>query len=178
MNLEPINKSRAQKKGFFEGWERVNMGRHALYFLPQAFFIHGILDIAAAVVLFIIPRVFIRLDSFPVVADGIISVQLYSLVLAAGLMAIGSMSIVDSFESNLYEFRRLLEGKMIWSFFMTMAHVIYIVKEMESSNSVGWPIWVVFAIFTAGFILWTSYRLSLDSIFGKRRKKRRRRNRK
>lgn len=150
----------------------------ALYFLPQAFFIHGFLDIACAVVLYIIPRVFIRLDAFPMVADGVVSVQLYSLVLATGLMAIGSMSLIDSFESDLYKYERLLNGKIIWSFFMVMSHVIYIVKENESNNTVGWPIWVVFAIFVAGFILWTTYRLTLAEDFMKAKKKARRRRKK
>ena len=150
------------------------MGR-PLFFLPQLFFIHGIIDQAAAIVLLVYPQVFQRIGTFPDPAGSSNVALLYPSVLAAGLMGIGTMSLIKSFNRRLRPFRSGLEAKIAWAFFMVMVHVIYVVREIHDGFTPGWPVWVILAIFGAGFFLWTTYRLALVRWFESDRRRSRKR---
>jgi len=129
--------------------------KEAFYFLPQAFFIHGLLDLIGGVFLFVYPDIFITTNV--VVED---SPAFYFIsIFAAALLMVGVLSLRGSYSRNWTEYANSLNAKVMWSGFVVAGNIIYFIRLGETSSTVPWPLGVIFGIFIVGFIVWGTYRI-------------------
>ena len=119
--------------------------------------IHGILDIIAAIVLFIAPERVINFDpghseaSYSLVASRII---------AAALLAIGITSARHFTVMTLRGHTLLLELKLIWSGFVWTGTGISIMQwSLQGIAPAHFSAWLTLAIFFIGFLVWLTLRV-------------------
>lgn len=114
------------------------------------FVVHFVLDVAAAVPLFVAPTQLLGWLGWPAIDP--ISTRL----VAAALFGIGIESYLGR-NAGVEQFRGMLNLKIIWS---GTAVVGVLWSQLDGGPAAGWG---VFAIFAGFNVLWVRYRLALAS---------------
>jgi len=111
------------------------------------FTVHFVLDVASALLLFIIPSYFLRMLGWENI--DLISARL----VAAALFGIGIESFLGR-KSSLDSFKTMLSLKVIWSFFAVAGIALSILQNSQGRPPAAFAILGVFICFN---ILWTYF---------------------
>ena len=118
--------------------------------LRRWFVIHFVLDVAAALPLFIAPAQLLGSLGWPAVDP------IATRLVAAALFGIGIESYLGR-KAGVEAFRGMLNLKIIWSASATLGTLW---SQLQGGPTAGWA---VFAIFAAFNVLWVRYRIALRS---------------
>lgn len=113
------------------------------------FVVHFVLDVAAALPLFIAPTQFLGFLGWPAVDP------IASRLVAAALFGIGIESYLGR-NADVEAFRAMLNLKVIWS---ASAAIGVLWSQIEGGPPAGWG---VFAIFAGFNVIWVRYRFALS----------------
>jgi hypothetical protein len=118
------------------------------------FVIHFILDVAAAVPLFLFPQAMLNLFNWPAVDP------LATRLVAAALFGIGIESLLGR-NASAESFRNFLNLKIIWSGTATIGILITIILNGYAALPIAWLLLLVFFSFN---LLWVYYRVRIGKL--------------
>ncbi len=116
--------------------------------LRMWFVVHFILDVAAAVPMFVAPTQLLAFLGWPAVDP------IATRLVAAALFGIGIESYIGR-NADVETFRAMLNLKVIWS---ASAALGVLWSQLDSGHPAGWGVFAIFASFN---VVWVRYRFAL-----------------
>lgn len=123
--------------------------------LQIAMGIHAVLDLAAAVILFISPEI------LEVIAPGFVLEKVLTRIITGALVAITYSSAIASQFTKPKSFIALLEFKVVWSTTVWIGLFISMIEIIINGQSINILVWFTYYTFILGSSLWNTFLILL-----------------